>query len=56
MTYRDAIIVYSVKFGEGPPIFEMVEQAAIVAMTQAIERGVPMDSGIEDNLPESVLH
>lgn len=56
MTRTEAIQAYYAKFDEGPPIREMDEQAAIAAMVEAINSGIPMDSAIEKELPDGALN
>ncbi len=56
MTYQEAIAAYIDEFDEGPPIREMDEQAAIDAMADAVESGVPMVSPIEEGLPEGAFN
>lgn len=50
-----AIAAYIEKFNEGPPIFEMEEEAAIKAIQHAIDTGEPIEEGAEANLPDGAL-
>lgn len=52
---QDAITAYIEQFDEGPPIFDMEEDEAILSINEALESGKPLEEGLEKDIPDGAL-
>ena len=55
MEYMEAIKLYIDTFNEGPPIYGVEEEEAIASINEAIETGIKIEHGAEDDVPPEVV-